>query len=128
MAQTGSDFTDTFRILGQFQTSADNTLATIEKLAAISAPMKLLEKKEDDSPYSPAELAKIEAILNQQPQMLRMFGIDPDDAREAVEKARLRREREESDSRTPNQKEGDLDASNRKHWAAWLPKYKEVLL
>lgn len=69
MAQTGSDFTDTFRILGQFSTSADNTSATIEKLVAIAAPLKLLEKKEleDDSPYSPAVLAKIEAILNQQP-------------------------------------------------------------
>jgi hypothetical protein len=34
---------------------------------ATSAPLKLLEKKENDSPYSPAELAKIETILNQQP-------------------------------------------------------------
>jgi uncharacterized protein YdiU (UPF0061 family) len=57
-----------------------------------------------------------------------MFGIDPDDAREAVEKARLRREREESDVRTPNQKEAELNETNRKHWATWLPKYKEALL
>lgn len=128
MAQTGSDFTDTFRILGQFQTSTDNTAETIEKLVAIAAPLKLLEKKEDDSPYSPAELAKIEAILKQQPQMLRMFGIDPDDARAAVEKARLRREGEESDDRTAKQKQADINETNRKHWATWLPKYKAALL
>lgn len=94
---------------------------------ATGAPLKLLEKK-DDGPYSPAELAKIEAILKQQPEMLRRFGIDPDDAREAVEKARLRREREDSDFRTPNQKEAGLNAANAKHWAAWLPKYKAALL
>jgi uncharacterized protein YdiU (UPF0061 family) len=67
MTQTGSDFTDTFRILGQFSTSSDNTSTTVDKLVAIGAPLKLLEKKEDDSPYSPAELARIEAILSRQP-------------------------------------------------------------
>jgi len=57
-----------------------------------------------------------------------MYGIDPDDARAAVEKARLRREREESDLRTPKQKEAELTEANTKHWAAWLPKYKAALL
>lgn len=86
MEATGSDFTDTFRTLGKVSTSEDNSKQILDKLVQICAPAKLLDKK-GESKYSPAELAKLEMILKQQPQMLRMFGMDPDEVRKEVEKA-----------------------------------------
>jgi len=48
------------------------------------APLKLLEKK-PESKYSPAELVKLEQILERQPEILPMLGISISDAKKAVE-------------------------------------------
>ena len=96
MEKTGSDFTDTYRNLGEVQANGTNIETITENMVAICAPIKLLDKK-DQSRYSPAELAKLEEILNRSPEMLRFYGIDPDDAREEVQKAKERKNKKESE-------------------------------
>jgi len=97
MEKTGSDFTDTYRNLGEIQANGANIEAITDIMVAICAPIKLLDKK-NQSRYSPAELAKLEEILNRSPEMLRFYGIDPDDAREEVEKAKERKNKKESEA------------------------------
>lgn len=122
MEATGSDFTDTFRTLGKVSTSEDNSKHILDKLVQICAPVKLLDKK-SESRYSPAELAKLEMILKQQPQMLRMFGMDPDEVRKEVEKANQK----QPDSESPKEKQDELNKKNLELWAKWLTEYKQVL-
>lgn len=91
MAATGSDFTDTFRILADVSPGLkqdDQKLQdALAKLVQICAPLSLLDKK--DAPrFSARELAQIEQILKVQPQMLPMFGIDLEMAKQEVEKAK----------------------------------------
>jgi hypothetical protein len=61
MQQTGSDFTDTFRLLGEIKSNG-NMEEVLQKFLTACAPRKLLEKK-PAAKYSPAELVKIEQIL-----------------------------------------------------------------
>jgi len=96
MEKTGSDFTDTYRNLGEVLANGANIDQITDKMVSICAPVKLLDKK-NESKYSPAELIKLEEILNRTPEMLRFYGIDPDDARQEVEKAKKRRGKTDSD-------------------------------
>ena len=47
------------------------------------APLKLLEKKPEPK-YSPAELVKLEQILERQPEVLPFLGITVEEAKTAV--------------------------------------------
>jgi len=62
-------------------------------------------------------------ILKQQPQMLRMFGMDPDEVRKEVEKANQK----QPDSESPKEKQDELNKKNLELWAKWLTEYKQVL-
>jgi len=94
MAETGSDFTDTFRILADItpkMNSPDQSFQeALDKLVQICAPMALLDKK-STSKFSPQELAQLENILENKPEILPLLGIDPDMARQEVEKAKQAR-------------------------------------
>lgn len=61
MQQTGSDFTDTFRLLGEIK-SNENIDEVLKKFLTACAPRKLLEKK-PAAKFSPAELVKLEQLL-----------------------------------------------------------------
>ena len=86
MAETGADFNDTFRVLSRANpTTVDATVASLVKLCA---PQKLADKKNNQSKYSPAQLAKLAMLLEQQPEILPLFGLDVETVREQVEKAK----------------------------------------
>lgn len=59
MGTTGSDFTDTFRILGKVKSDGSNKKTIVEELVEICAPLKLLTKKNQPK-YSATEIKKIE--------------------------------------------------------------------
>lgn len=50
---------------------------------AFSAPEEALKVKKEPK-YSGGMLIKIKQILEKQPELLRMFGIDPDEARKEI--------------------------------------------
>lgn len=86
--------------------------------------MALLDKK--DAPrFSARELAQIEQILSVQPQMLAMFGIDPEMAKQEVEKAKNLKSAAKDTDRTKRTEE--LAAKNAEAWQSWLLQYVEVL-
>lgn len=59
MEKTGSDFTDTYRNLGEVLSNGANIDEITEKMVLICAPVKLLDKK-NKSKYSALELKKLE--------------------------------------------------------------------
>lgn len=80
MTQTSSDFTDTFRILGEVRTSSKcgcNNLGEIAStIASECAPIHVIEEKQEKSVYSEEEISKIETILEHKPELISSFGID----------------------------------------------------
>lgn len=92
LQQTCSDFTDTFRILGQMRVKSrtieqddsdpeDPILKQhkliLDQLVAISAPIAFHDKKLEDGVYSLVEVERIELALKENPNLLKMHGIDP---------------------------------------------------
>ena len=114
MSKTGSDFTDTFRILCSLTQSNQDDI--LNQLVDICAPQKLLAKKNKPK-YSPVELLKIEQILEKQPEILPMFGIQIEDAKREVKAWR--------DSEKEEKKEENIDHSsaNKELWKSWLIEY-----
>jgi uncharacterized protein YdiU (UPF0061 family) len=72
---TGNDFTNTFRILGNVKTSSESNKEIVEKLVEQSAPKSFFLKK-CKHPY--ADNPKVLAVLNSKPEILKYYGIDPD--------------------------------------------------
>mmetsp|Transcript_11215 Transcript_11215/g.18877 ORF Transcript_11215/g.18877 Transcript_11215/m.18877 type:complete len:282 (+) Transcript_11215:742-1587(+) len=82
MEQTGSDFTDSFRFLSQVSLAKGFEKA-LTNFVAICAPVKLLDKK-DEPKQPPAQILKIKELLQKQPMLLPMLGIQIKDAEEMV--------------------------------------------
>ena len=62
MAKTGSDWTDTFRLMSQVNPEGDNSVV-LEKLCDICAPLKMKDNKMKTSSFSPAQLDRLKEIL-----------------------------------------------------------------
>ena len=63
MTQTGSDFTDTFRVLGKVKTySGDNQLQILKELESICAPPKFWDK-EDPNIEITNKILKLQQVL-----------------------------------------------------------------
>jgi len=56
-------------------------------LVSYSAPKAAMKNKPTKSKYGAANLAMIKRILETEPELLRMFGMDPETARREVEKS-----------------------------------------
>ncbi len=52
--------------------------------------------------------------------MLLMFGIDPNEARKAVEEAKLRKSSENSDKTTDKEKQLEINKTNTNLWTTWI--------
>lgn len=93
MKETSSDFTDTFRILGEVRTSlkcgCKNNLGDIaSSIAQECAPIHVIEEKQSQSVYSEEEITKIETMLEHKPELISSFGIDEAELRGNIKKSR----------------------------------------
>lgn len=87
MRVNGSDFTNTFRILSEISkdinfTDKDNQI--LEELVSYSAP-KIALRKRTKAKYPPATLNKLKIILENEPDTLKLFGLNPDSIRAEIE-------------------------------------------
>lgn len=85
LEKTGGDFTNTFRTLSEITKEGKEDIA--QKLVKFSGPKSFFEKKYKH-PYSDDENMK--TILRKQPEILRLYGIDPDKLREVLERSEQR--------------------------------------
>eukprot|EP00347_Sterkiella_histriomuscorum_P006137 403353926 len=122
MEQTMGDFTNTFRILALVSREIElkeTDQKAIELLVKHSAPVEhviALNKPK----YSAAALEKIKSILETNPNVLHMFGLDPEEAKKEIEKI------ENSKSQgtlTQDQK----SVKDREVWTKWVQSYKQSL-
>ena len=79
MSQTGTDFTDTFRIISEVKTDSMN-LDVIENLLSICTPLSLVEKDVESG------IRYIELLLKQRPEYLEKIGMTKKKAEITVEK------------------------------------------
>ena len=91
MEKTGSDFTNTFRDLAGITKSPDMTStdeATLQKLLSHCAPKdELIAKVKSQYEDQP----RLMQILEMQPQVLRLYGMDPDAILEEIRAAKAER-------------------------------------
>jgi uncharacterized protein YdiU (UPF0061 family) len=82
LKETSTDFTNTFRALMKVSRSPDFTAVdqqALDELVKNTAPIEHLKASKKPK-YSPVALAKIKQLLETNPDILPMFGIDPDQA------------------------------------------------
>ena len=58
------------------------------QIAETCAPLSLKDKQITTGTYTPAQIVRIEEILNKNPLVLKMYGIDPDEARESIKQSK----------------------------------------
>ncbi|TNV81379.1 hypothetical protein FGO68_gene17630 [Halteria grandinella] len=118
MPETATDFTNTFRILSKV-TKEGPLDEVLDKLVSYSAPIE--HKKAMNKPhYATGALLKIKDILENNPHVLAMFGLDPDMARKELELY-------EKYKAFDTQSEEAHNSKNRETWAKWLYQYQKVL-
>ena len=82
MRQSGCDFTNTFRVLSQTNTIPDSDL--LENIMKQAAPkekmLKNVQNKYGDDP-------RLKRVLEEQPESLKLFGLDVDEVRNEFERA-----------------------------------------
>lgn len=86
LKECSSDMTNTFRALAGISRSVEVTQAdkdAIERLVKLSAPVEQIAAQKKPK-YTPAAIEKIKSILETNPGVLAMFGMDPDDARREI--------------------------------------------
>lgn len=86
MEETGADFTNTFRALSEVESQGDNESA-IQKLVGLSAPKDFFIKKVR---HPHADNPKMTRILAEQPEILKLYGMDPDQIREEIKESKVR--------------------------------------
>lgn len=71
-------------------------------------------------------MMKIEQILATQPEMLRMFGIDPDDARKDLADFK-KGQQKSTESKDQSGEQEKVMNVNKELWEKWIINYKSVL-
>ena len=74
MESTGSDFTNTFRVLSEVKTTGLND-DIVNKISELSAPKEFFIKK---LKHPHAENPKMVYLLEHKPEVLKLYGMDPD--------------------------------------------------
>ncbi|XP_018432249.1 PREDICTED: selenoprotein O isoform X2 [Nanorana parkeri] len=114
MYLTGSDFTNTFRVLSKFSGHAsdiDDFLSTITQQCATLEELKVFYKPKMD----PRQLSVLLMLAQSNPQLFALIG----------SKANINKELENIEKFEKLQKSSgeDLLNNNREHWKEWLQKY-----
>lgn len=120
LTHTAADFTNCFRALALISrdpsTSDDQA---IDQLVEFSAPIDHLQAMKKPK-YSPAGLVKIKHLLETNPQILHLFGLDPEKAKAEIEALEEYKTMEHIN-------EEELKSNNRARWVNWVKDYKKVL-
>ncbi|KAM4037787.1 protein adenylyltransferase SelO, mitochondrial [Anomaloglossus baeobatrachus] len=111
---TGSDFTNTFRVLSKFSGSAvdvDGFLSNITEQCASMEELKVAFKPKMD----PRQLTMMLMLAQSNPQLFALIGSKANISQE-LERIEKHQKLEETSSE-------DLMNENKKHWEEWLQKY-----
>lgn len=84
MEKTGNDFTNTFRLLSSITKDDNTNKHVIDKLIEQAAPKDFFVNKYRHQ-YS--DNPKVRAILANNPDVLRYYGVDPDELKKELEKS-----------------------------------------
>ena len=89
MASSFVDFTDLFRNFADIEFVSDNyetqNNIVLEKILSLCANSVFLRKK-DVPKYSPSQIKQIKEILEKQPYILKLYGIEIENAKKEIEK------------------------------------------
>lgn len=120
MTACSTDFTNTFRFLATVSRDPSKDESDIiEKLVSLSAPLE--HKTIQCRPkYGAASLLKIKDILDTNPQILTLFGMDPAAARREIDTFEIAKS-------LKSMKPDELSSKNREEWRSWIASYKQVL-
>jgi serine/tyrosine/threonine adenylyltransferase len=123
LEETSADFTNTFRILSQISRDLKDTEGDHRVIDIIvnkfCAPVEHIISNKRPK-YSPAGLMKIKHILETQPEVLALFGLDPETARKELAALDGMKELQKMNAQ-------DVSAKNNELWAHWISQYKAAL-
>lgn len=120
MEQTGADFTNTFRDLAGVTKSQEMTAKDEQILAKLVTNCAPKEEAMSKCKIPYEDQPQVKMLLEKAPQMLRLYGHDPDVMIAQIRAAEARKA--EVEANFESIKAGYKDA-----WSAWIQKYKAVL-
>lgn len=118
MNLTGSDFTNTFRVLSKFSgcsSDIDDFLSSITEQCATLEELKVVYKPKMD----PRQLSVLLMLAQSNPQLFALIGSKANISKELENMEKSEKLQESSDE--------DLLNNNREHWKEWLQKYSARL-
>lgn len=118
MNLTGSDFTNTFRILSKFSgcsSDIDDFLSSVTEQCATLEELKVVYKPKMD----PRQLSVLLMLAQSNPQLFALIGSKANISKELENMEKSEKLQESSDE--------DLLNNNREHWKEWLQKYSARL-